>query len=522
MLYFAERFLRMTTGDTTVSYPVTKLNTLMVFAFAGLMGIVVGYMSVVYPVNTVHLIALFGLLVSILFALRLPFYGFLILILTLPFEAAFVLEIGFTIRPSYLVVLGLTFVILCQFALRGRFGDFSSPLNIPILLYLGVTSLSLIMTILNPPPAVDMAPEAKLRGSEFRSMVQLAFLFFSSLAYFYTVYFCSNDSRIVRALRTYVYCAIALSIYGIYQFVAFILNLPFVDITNALSTGGDVYHASRYGAWYDFRSHGTFQEPLNFGHYLVTAIPIVFALALCRKKVGDKVSSAVLRTYSLPILVMCSALFLTRSRGAWLGLLAGIVVLLMLVRQKVQLRFFSITTLTIVTLHLMMILFIPQIYDRLWEAVFFRFSEGQMSYEPRFHFFAFTMGLFREHPILGVGIGNYPLYQAVARGINVPGTAFGLPWQALVETGILGFLSLCLLVLRFYQVVLRSLSEAKGSPWYPYLVGYLASFTALIIPYFFFGDRLNLYVWVLMGLSMSTVKIIEGKKVSELVVRRTI
>jgi hypothetical protein len=43
--------------------------------------------------------------------------------------------------------------------------------------------------------------------------------------------------------------------------------------------------------------------------------------------------------------------------------------------------------------------------------------------------------------------------------------------------------------------------------WRPYLVGWLGSIVGLMVPYLFFGDRFSLYVWVTLGLAMSTVRL---------------
>jgi len=511
MPHVLRKFLGRIVDNSTTAFRGLGIIPLMFFGLVGLGGILVGSYSV-SPMTAMRVIGFLGLFVAILMALRFPFYGFLLFVMTLPLEAALVLEVGFTIRPSYLALVGITFIILSQFVLDSPSGSFNSPLTLTICVYLGISAFSLIMTILSPPSMVDLVPEVKLRGSELRSLVQIAFLLFSSLVYFYTVYFCSDASRIGRAIRIHIYTAVVLSIYGIYQFLAYILELPFLDITNALGTGGGIYQVAKYGSWYYFRSHGTFQEPLNFGHYLLSALPLVFALALYPRSSYSNVWRP-MKTYSVPILLMSSALFLTRSRGAWLGFLGGMLSLLIIVvNWKSCLKILSTISVGSAAIHLAMTFFLPDAYEMLWKAVAERFSEGQLAYEPRFHFFPFTIALFQQYPILGVGIGNYPLHQAAEFGFGLLGTAYGVFWQALVETGILGFLAFSFLLLHFYYVLFRALRQAKNGPWYPYLLGYLACFTAMMTQYLFLGDRLNLYVWFLMGLAISTARLVEREK----------
>lgn len=439
---------------------------------------------------------------------RFPFAVFLLFVLTLPLEAAFVLEVGFTIRPSYLALLALTAIVVCQSLFRIPSGSFGSPLNAAIALYLGVSTLSLVMTVASPPPAVSMLPEVALRGSAFRSLFQLELLFFSSLAYFYTVYLCADATSVRRVVRIYLGCAVVVAGYGVYQFFAEFLGLPFVDITNALGTGGGVYEAVRYGAWYYFRSHGTFPEPANFGHYLLSVLPLVCGLALYR---GDGKTRAwqPLTAYRVPLVLMGAALFLTRSRGSWVGFAVGLLALLVVIGWGARVKLLTTLVLAVVVAPAVLSFAWPEMHAALWSAVTERYEESQWQFEPRLQTLPFTLALFREHPLLGVGLGNYALHKAAAFGDQLPGTAYGVFWQTLAETGLLGFVAFGLMLARFYQVLLRALRKAKGGPWYFYLLGYLAAVTAMMVQYLSFADRLNLYAWFLMGAAMATVKLVE-------------
>ena len=99
-----------------------------------------------------------------------------------------------------------------------------------------------------------------------------------------------------------------------------------------------------------------------------------------------------------------------------------------------------------------------------------------------------------------------------ATGAGVPGSAFGIYWQALVDTGLVGFVALGLVLLRFYQVLLSVLSRTQRTPWHPYALGFLASFTATMVQYATFGDRLGMYVWVMMGAAMAMSKQIKVQR----------
>lgn len=341
-------------------------------------------------------------------------------------------------------------------------------------------------------------------------MIQLVFLYFSSLVYFLTVYLCSNASKVLRAVRLYVYCATALAGYGIYQLFAFAFDLPFVDITNALGTGGGVYRVSTYGASHYFRAHGTFQEPLNFGHYLVSAFFLPFSLWLYgpRSATGEW---RLFRSYLFPLLLLAVALLLTRSRGALIGFAVGLVTLLLFARWRAILRILTAAAVAAGgTLALMWLS--PEVYEILLAGSLERFGMSWLMIEPRLEAWDFLLDLFGEHPVLGVGLGNYAVHRAAAGVAHaaLPGSAFGIYWQALVETGILGLVALGLVLLRFYQVLLSVLRRTQRTPWHPYALGFLASFTAMMVQYVTFGDRLGMHVWFMMGAAMAMSKQIEA------------
>src|SRR3990172_5019669 len=81
-------------------------------------------------------------------------YTFLLLIITLPLEAALVLEIGFTVRMSYLVLIPLIVGMCLHRGSEWPYLNFRSPLTVPIALYLAAAALSLVVLMIYPPPDV--------------------------------------------------------------------------------------------------------------------------------------------------------------------------------------------------------------------------------------------------------------------------------------------------------------------------------------------------------------------------------
>ncbi|MCK4520290.1 O-antigen ligase family protein [Candidatus Parcubacteria bacterium] len=488
----------------TLLSSLSKKNISLAF-FVFIVAIIISIVSVYFIEYIQWLFAALIFIALVLFAFRFPFYSFLLFIITLPFEAAFVIEADFTIRISYILliitILGLFF--------SGRKLHFKSNLNIPIFIFLAVSTLSLLMTVFSSPPLVELGKEAGYRGTQLRSIIQLLFLFFFVSAYFLTLHFCSDKKRLKKVLKAYIGIALVVSIYGVYQFFAVKFGLPFVDITSAISTGGHSYGVSYYTDPSLFRAHATFQEPLNFGHYLLSVIPFLLTMYIFKNK--SKTTQKVflnVKWFPILIFIMLFALFLTKSRGAWIGFLASMFFLLIMIKTKYKLKLVAIFFLIALIIGLFFFFYSPGVYQTISEEFTHRFSAG-----PRLTYYSFIFDLWKEYPILGVGIGNYGWYGASYFSSSALVSAHGVFQNTLVETGILGFLSLIFLVSVYYRIIMRTLGKVKDSFWYPYCLGFLASFIAMTVQYFTFGDHFNLYFWVFLGMSMAAIKIIKKKKI---------
>ena len=488
----------------------TALNSkkLLIPFFITVTAVSVGTITSIVPDSIKWIMGTLTLAVIILFALRSPFYAFLIFVLTLPLEATLVIELGFTVRPSYIALLFTYFVLVIS---RKNIGSFKSPLNTPILLYMSVALLSLAMTFVYAPPQVALIEPMKYRGTSFRSIIQLIVLIFYVSGYFLTIYFCSDKKRILTVLKVYIGMAFFLSIYGIYQVLAVYYNLPFQSITNALSTSGEGYGGPFKGIedLNIFRSYATFQEPLNFGHYLLSSVPLLIVVYLFRKK-ADMFKGKFVSRYIgfIAILAGITALCFTRSRGALIGLV-GSVLLIMMLMGKLRDRIKLIAVLTGISI-LILIAF-ETIFGQV-DVNTFRLDKGSLASDPRWSYVLSTIEFCLERPItwiLGTGIGNYGLHSAAVFRVETLGSANSLPLQILVETGGLGFVAFLFLMIRYYSYMFHALKNSGGTTWYPYVLGYIASFTGMMIQHLIFADRLPLYLWVFVGISIATARIIE-------------
>lgn len=439
-------------------------------------------------------------------AIRSPFHAFCVLLLTLPFENALVFTSVFTVTPSHLALL-LLIAVCAVHAWRGTLsGRLDSPLHRFVLIYLGVSLLSIVMTILAPPPTPLAAASSGWRAGELRPVIQISLLLFMSVGYFAAVYFCSTAARLRTVMTLYMATAALIALYGIYQLIAALYHVPFVA----------VLVQSYFGIAASFRPNATFREPLNLGHYLLTALPLAIALVLNRRRLpaDDRIVWGV---GLLPVIaLMAAAMMATIARGAWFGFIGamGVLSLITAVNWGWRILVRAVPAGAVILIGAVFVM--RQAYatwsDMFWSIAnrFDFFNPINVAAEQRLPFIPFILGLTKEFPILGVGYGNYPLYQLERFGGGISG-AYGLYFQALVETGLLGLCALLALIVAYYYTMWKAIRRARHGEWGPWLTGCMAGFTGLMIQYFTFGDRFSEYAWVFIGLSMALVNIVDAE-----------
>ncbi|MGE5578385.1 MAG: O-antigen ligase family protein [Syntrophothermus sp.] len=443
------------------------------------------------------------------YALRSSFNAFQLVIATLPLEAAFVLEIGFTVRMAYLFLILTLFVMTATKSLSLP----STPLDMPLVAYLSVAAFSVVQTIFFPPDEVGLLSSQALRGMSGRGMVQLFILGLMLLTFYLTVLFNRQPQSWRRSFGIYLTAATVAAIYGIYQIPAIYLDLPFRDINNALltrATGkGEILAFWQTSRVWIYRARSTFQEPLNLANFLLSVLPVVLALYLGAGRGKERVRLAAIAG------VMFLALFFTFARGGWLSFLVAFAILLVGAPQRKKVGLMTLLLLGIGATGMTIFGLLTSQGSSLGIAQLvlnrFDITPSDMA---RLTYVTTMFDLFKEHLLLGVGWGNLPLHLANRLGLPVLVSAHGVWWQALGESGIIGFVVLGWVVGAWYLTMLRTLSKVRGTGWYYYILGFIASLTGMLVQYFSFGDRLSMYVWFVMGMAIAIAKMTETGKIA--------
>lgn len=440
-------------------------------------------------------IGLAAALAVVIFAGRSPFRAFVIFIAALPLESSLALRGPLTISPVYVALLFVLAVgVLFPKAARG---SFASPLNRVVMLYLVVAVLSMVMTIAIPPPTIPGSESLGWRVSQFRTVVQIGFLAFSVAAYFAAVFFCNTPERLRLATRVFIVTSGFVALYGLYQMVGVRYHMPLVGL----------YAQGLYEQPASLRPNSTLHEPMIFGHYLMVALALLVSGFLQRHALpADDRRWFGLRALPM-LLVIALALFLTISRSAWMGAIVAIVAIMGLADRRGRRTALIMIGIAAVVVPILFAISVGS-FEAAWHTVANRFdtSTRGLASEQRLWYQPFLLDLAAQHPMLGVGFGNYPLHQLARFSSYGIAGAYGVIWQSLVETGLVGLLTLVALMVGALRVLYRAMAT-RENPWRPYLVGWFGALMGLYVGFFFFGDRIALYVWAAFGLAMATVKV---------------
>ncbi len=172
-----------------------------------------------------------------------------------------------------------------------------------------------------------------------------------------------------------------------------------------------------------------FENPNAFGIVIVLLLPTAFALLIRTRSHWVRLLSVVTIVASLPALVM------TYSRGAWLGFLVALVIFFIIQWPKL-----------LPLLIVLGLLCVPALPDAVVHRIFTMGNTTDSSVNSRIPVYKAMLGLIRDYPLTGVGLGSDAVREAVSRGGDYHSTTLfvhghNIYLQIWAETGIFGLIA---------------------------------------------------------------------------------
>jgi len=233
---------------------------------------------------------------------------------------------------------------------------FTNALSLSITILLGIMILS-----------TSYALEKGLALSESARFLTYVFI------YFLIVYEFNTKELVKNLLKCYIFTATILSIFGIIQYFTTIgLDKKFI-----------VKYSSGYRV---VKVASTMYNPNAYAAFLILIIFPLVMLTIYEKNKKNK------SIYGIISLLIFANIVMTYSRNALIGVCIGAMILCVLYSYKLIIAFGGAGIVT---------LFMPSVFDRIRDLT------NSSQNESRIKLWKTAIMMIKDHPILGVGNGNY-------------------------------------------------------------------------------------------------------------------
>jgi len=260
-------------------------------------------------------------------------------------------------------------------------------------------------------------------------------------------------------------------------------------------------------------SVGPFRNQNALAAYLTCVIPVVLSLGLWfgfgfRKSnhgFAARWKRVVIKLSFLLIIVMLiGASYWTVCRGGWLGLIAGLAFLILIINyHRIKKVFWPI----FLTWYLF---FVPAI-----GICLFYYQNRRDSY--RFIIFNWAWGMIKDHPLLGNGVGTFMDRYSFFANTTTPYYAHNCYLQILAESGIFSLLFFLLFVGYILYRSIKTSLRISSSLNYFILIGLTAGLLGFLIHSFFevhlYSFQLGFLFWVILGLVVALINFNESESV---------
>ena len=447
--------------------------------------------------------------------------AFYLMIVTLPFIAGFVIDIGGNLRvPYYFAIIAL----LLGFHQR----QIRSPrVSLPILV-LGAFALYAFMstTLILKSDLSREFVDFGFRTSKFRLLIQAGQLSLM-LAFFYlTLNYISSELRLRRVSQLIFLSLLVVMLYAAYELLSALLNIPFLNINSnpdyvegrfagtQLALAGDIYIP---------RPRSILLEPVQVAAYTLFTLP--FAIAVVGITKNNVVRWIILGCILLAIVVFV----LTWSRAGFATALVVLPLSFLLLRTGLG-KFRLLLGVFLGYLIVAMVIFPilgadlsittpgSLIYDRVSDVTLVpdayaadRDAISQIGRDYSVH-----LEIFKTDPVTGVGLGNYFFALADLRDnpIAVTGTA-SLFLEILTRFGVIGTSLFVFFVGLVLWRIGRVISDHRDSSLRPFAVASFISITGMMVHGIGAGTGLtsNAYMWVLLAIGVAIPQIASRSKI---------
>ena len=229
----------------------------------------------------------------------------------------------------------------------------------------------------------------------------------------------------------------------------------------------------------------------DFAFILATSLPLMFVLL--------RGSRRLLQALVLGAICLSSAaIMLSFSRGALVGIAAGFIVFVLTDRRRLKVVVTAVTLGVIAA-----VLVIQSNPERFHQALFLKQQVAQENETTRLQAWGAAARLATDHPLLGVGPGNFQFFYNKETGWPVGTLTLTVAHNALLDVAAeLGIAAMCLLALYLVLSFTRLTAELRLGYGDPAFVQALRiSLTIAVVSAMFLSEQYFLPFWLIGGLT---------------------
>jgi putative inorganic carbon (hco3(-)) transporter len=250
-------------------------------------------------------------------------------------------------------------------------------------------------------------------------------------------------------------------------------------------------------------NHGMFTNPDDVGLHLVMMIPIALALLFTARSLLKK------SLYGMCALLMTAGTIFTFSRGAFLGLVGAVAVLGWKFGRRNKLVFFALFFVFLAVL----LIFAPGHYATRLLSIFDHSLDPVGSATARTALLLRSIYIMLTHPLLGVGLSNFPFYSLQGKlshnAYTEVGAELGIP-------ALIVYVMLMVWSLKHLGRIERETYEhRRTSRFYGLAVGFQASMVAYMIASFFISVAFGWNLYYLVGYAVCLRRLYETQELKQ-------
>jgi O-antigen ligase len=352
-----------------------------------------------------------------------------------------------------------------------------------------------------------------------KGISRIILLMFMFIIYYVTIDIIKEKDIFKNSVLFFIITSVLISIYGL---VGYTLNY----------INSSLYFPMFFETLTFMRIKSVFNEPLFLGNYLLSILPVIYCLLAAKVKYINR--------YFLwgSLIILTLTLFLTESRGAWVGYIIFIVLFFILYWRSLLKAALNPSLYILLLLCLLFVIDFTFFDSELGKQADIKISnivtsvssplinaitpstEKFWSTRVRLWSIESAFNTFKQHPILGVGYSNYGFYSGMKvydglylSAINIS-EVNNYPFSVLVEMGFVGLIALIWLTWKIIKSIVKKLFHETDEIKKALITGYALSLLAVSAQLMFFSYIMSAYIWVMLAMAMSLcyVKIVTMEK----------